>query len=243
MQQDAHKTDFISYPTDRVVGTIAEADRARQVIEALADAGFQPSQIDVLHGEEDLHRLDPTGSEHGLLARFQRTLIRTAGPAEEYKHLKHHLDDVRAGRFVIMVLAKEHRKRDVAVEVLNTHGAEFVGFYGRWAYQSLGDKRVSAPVAEAPTTGHSYETTIAGDVTTVGLESDVAASVGHPGRSERHHATVVSIRPGIYLLSWQDADRTTVIRVDDVDGGTSHEVKVDPQGNSRHAAGTVRRVS
>ena len=57
--------------------------------------------------------------------------------AEEFKHLRHHIGDVRAGRFVIMVLAKEREKRDVAADILNSHGAEFVGFYGRWAWQSL----------------------------------------------------------------------------------------------------------
>ena len=39
--------------------------------------------------------------------------------------------------FVIMVLAKEREKRNVAADILNSHGAEFVGFYGRWAWQSL----------------------------------------------------------------------------------------------------------
>ena len=100
-------------------------------------AGFAAADIDILHGEKDLHRLDPTGAEHGFLAQFQRTLIRIAGPAEEFKHLSHHVDDVRAGRFVIMVLAKERQKRDVAADILNSHGAEFVGFYGRWAWQSM----------------------------------------------------------------------------------------------------------
>jgi predicted SnoaL-like aldol condensation-catalyzing enzyme len=103
----------------------------------LLSAGFQTADIDILHGEKDLHRLDPTGAEHGFLAQFQRTLIRIAGPAEEFKHLRHHIDDVRAGRFVIMVLAKEREKRNVAADILNSHGAEFVGFYGRWAWQSL----------------------------------------------------------------------------------------------------------
>ena len=98
---------------------------------------LQAADIDILHGEKDLHRLDPTGAEHGFLAQFQRTLIRIAGPAEEFKHLSHHIDDVRAGRFVIMVLAKERQKRDVAADILNSHGAEFVGFYGRWAWQSM----------------------------------------------------------------------------------------------------------
>jgi hypothetical protein len=97
-----------------------------------------------LHGEHDLNRLDPTGAEHGFLARFQRTLIRTAGPVEEYKHLTRHIDDVRAGRFVVMVLAKQPSQRRTAAEVLSSHGAEFIGFYGRWAYQAFAGNRTGA---------------------------------------------------------------------------------------------------
>jgi hypothetical protein len=132
---------FIPYPFERVVGTIADATNAEAAIEALLREGFQQSDIDLLRGEEDLHRLDPTGSEHGFLARFQRTLIRTLGPAEEFNHLSRHVDDVRAGRFVIMVLAKERERRNLA-DILNSHGAEFVGFYGRWAWEALGATEV-----------------------------------------------------------------------------------------------------
>ena len=146
--------DFISYPSERVVGTIADAKDARAAIEALLRDGFQESEIDVLHGEKDLHRLDPTGSEHGFLTRFQRTLIRTLGPAEESRHLSRHVEDVRAGRFVIMVLAREREKRDLAADILNSHGAEFVGFYGRWAWQSLG----ATDVGSSPIPAHDHTT-------------------------------------------------------------------------------------
>jgi uncharacterized protein (TIGR02246 family) len=128
---------FIPYPTNRVVGTIAEAEYAEAAIEALVEAGFDRHRIDVLHGEEDLSRLDPTGAEHGVLEWLQRKLIRTGGPVEEYKHLMHHMDDVRAGRWVIMVLAPERTARTVAGDILSAHGAEFVGFYGRWAWEAF----------------------------------------------------------------------------------------------------------
>ena len=72
--------DFIAYPTNRVVGTIADPAHARAAIEALLRAGVDREDIDILHGEGGLHRLDPSGAEHGFLARFQRTLIRLAGP-------------------------------------------------------------------------------------------------------------------------------------------------------------------
>jgi predicted SnoaL-like aldol condensation-catalyzing enzyme len=142
---------FIPYPTHRVVGTIADPSDARAAIDALVKTGFGPQDIDVLHGEEDLRRLDPSGADHGFLARFQRTLIRYGRPAEEDKHLRRHVDDVRAGRFVIMVLAKERERRDTAAAVLNAHGAEFVGFYGRWAWESLDASRPASSAIAAPT--------------------------------------------------------------------------------------------
>jgi len=126
--------DFIT--TNRVVGTISDAAKAAAAIDALLRAGFDRQHIDVLHGEEDIRRLDPTGAEHGFLAQFQRTLMRTFD-LEEFKHLTHHVEDVRAGRFVITVLTKKRGLRMVAADILHQYGAEFVGFYGRWAWEDL----------------------------------------------------------------------------------------------------------
>jgi hypothetical protein len=55
--------NFIPYPTNRVVGTIVEANNARAATEALLQAGFARDDIDVLHGDDDVHRLDPTGAD------------------------------------------------------------------------------------------------------------------------------------------------------------------------------------
>ena len=156
--------DFIAYPTNRVVGTIADARSARAAIEALLQAGVEREDIDVLHGEGGLHRLDLSGEEHGFLAQFQRTLIRLAGPIEEAAHLRHHVEDVREGRFVIMVLAKSQDRRDVVAGVLNTYGAEFVGFYGRWAWQSMPDAHIESaqPSDVEADRGRTYETELDG---------------------------------------------------------------------------------
>jgi uncharacterized protein (TIGR02246 family) len=129
------RRDF-AYPTNRVVGTVSDAGKAKAAIDALLRAGFDRKDIDILHGEEDLHRLDPTGVEHGFLAQFQRTLSRTF-ELEEFRHLEHHVQDVRAGRYVIMVLTKRRALRNLASDILHQYGAEFVGFYGRWAWEEL----------------------------------------------------------------------------------------------------------
>ncbi len=137
MDTDRTTRNFIPYPTNRVVGTIAHAGHAAAAVNALLEAGFDRQSIDVLHGGKGLSRLDPTGAAHGVVERLQRALIRTGAPAEEYRHLMRHVDDVRAGRFVIMALAPEHGGRAAAADILDAHGAEFVGFYGRWAWQGL----------------------------------------------------------------------------------------------------------
>ena len=164
--------DFISYPSERVVGTIADAKSARSAIEMLLREGFQDSDIDILRGEEDVHRLDPTGEEHGFLARFQRALIRVLGPAEESKYLSRHVEDLRAGRFVIMVLAKEPEKRTLAAGILNSHGAQFVGFYGVWAWESM--ETVDAGAAQI-SAGDEHATPNTGEVTPEGHKTTVTA--------------------------------------------------------------------
>lgn len=153
MDTNSRERGFISYPMNRVVGTITDETRAGVVVQALVEAGFDRQAIDVLHGDEDLTRLDPTGSEHGVLERLQRVLIRAGGPAEEYKHLMHHVEDVRVGRFVVMVLAQERDRRTIAADILDEHGAEFVGFYGRWAWQGRPAPGATA-VADRHTDAH-----------------------------------------------------------------------------------------
>ena len=198
--QTPDSRNFISYPMNRVVGTIADAENARAAVEALLQAGVGREDIDILHGEDDLRRLDPSGAGHGFLAQFQRTLIRLAGPVEESAHLRHHVEDVRAGRFVIMVLAKSQDRRDVVAGILNEHGAEFMGFYGRWAWKSMSGgtvERTHVAGVESER-GQSYETELDG----VGLrlrfdfqDEVVDATITRPDGTV-HHAKGVLRRLG-----------------------------------------------
>jgi uncharacterized protein (TIGR02246 family) len=139
------RRDFIPYPTDRVVGTLSDAKAAHTAIDALLRRGFAREDVEILHGEEDLTRLDPDGTEHGFLAQFQRSVMRNMRQNEEYAHLLRHVEDVRAGRFVIMVLARDRERRTIAADVLSDHGAEFIGFYGRWAWRGFSGTNHEGP--------------------------------------------------------------------------------------------------
>jgi hypothetical protein len=193
------ESNFISYPTNRVVGTIADAESARLAIEALLQAGVDREDIEILHGEEDLRRLDPNGTSHGFMAQFQRTLIRLAGPVEESAYLRRHVEDVRAGRFVIMVLAKDQDRRDLVAGILNAHGAEFMGFYGTWAWKSMSGGSVErTDVSRRESQRGQYETEL--DGLTMRLHFDfqdevVDATIHRPDGTV-HHAKGVLRRLG-----------------------------------------------
>jgi hypothetical protein len=228
MSQD----DFIAYPTNRIVGTITDAAAARRAVEALTTAGFAPDAIDVLHGEQDLHRLDPSGSEHGVFAQLQRALIRSAS-GSEIKHLNYHVDDVRAGKSVIMVLAPEGRARDAAAAILHAHGAEFVGFYGRWAYESM-------PAGSAPSQsqgGATYDITLDGATTRVRLEGGVASADSSASRG-----VVTAIGPGLFLLSWPAAGGAATVHVIDVNAGIAYASMTPREGAPRHVKGRITAV-
>jgi hypothetical protein len=224
-------SDFIPYPTNRVAGTIGDAENAEKAVAALVAAGIDRDAIDVLHGEKDLRRLDPTGAEHGLFAQLQRTLIRAGS---EFKHLNHHVDDVRAGRFVVMVLARERRVRDVVADVLYAHGAEFVGFYGRWAYEALPD---TAPRI-ASSADRTYEISVERDVVRVQMTS-TTASVPEAATPDN---PLSQISARTFLLSWLRKDGTSIAHVFDVDSGVAYTSLVTRDGVARHVKGTIAPV-
>jgi MoaF-like len=245
MASDVHQPDdVIAYPTNRVVGAIVDPQQARAAIEALLQAGFARQDIDILHGEEDLHRPDPAGTEHGFLAQFQRTLIRKLG--DEYKHLRHYVEDVRAGRSVIMVLAKPRDRRETAADILGTHGAESVEFYGRWSWHSL-EPHAAAPTDESirdPTPGRIYEVHLGETTIRVRMDSEsrvtiLRRSAGHPDLSR---ILITYLKPHLLMITWQEADRTTHVHVYDFESGEVHAVVSHSDRRMYRLRGTVRRV-
>jgi hypothetical protein len=244
--QSPTKSAFIPYPTNRVVGTIADAKSARNAIDALLRAGIAAEAIDVLHGDEDLHRLDPTGEEHGVLARFQRTLIRFAAVNEEARHLSRHVDDVRAGRFVVMVLPARLEERALIATTLRSHGAVDVGFYGRWAWQALDDSNVPGQPDEPSglPVGETFEARVDNVTLHFRVDSPTAVAVLNTTTRAEDVVDVMSseIRPGVFVFSWHQADGASVVHIDDFERGVIHIHVTNRDGSVWRAKGTLRRV-
>jgi hypothetical protein len=246
MEQTSNKGDeFLLYPTNRVVGTIDDPAEAQAASEALLEAGFKLEEIDVLYGEEGLRRLDPTGKEHGLLAHFQRAVQQYN---EERKYIRHHEEDLRAGHFVIMVLAGAPERRDTAKEILQSHGGHFIVFFGRGAMHRLDVGGTSAASAEyesrLPAVGHTYAADFDGAVFHLRCESETVMTVTDPakGTSETVQMTATEIRVGVFMLSWQEASKATVVSVGDFENGIVYSSVTRSDGTFLRLQGTLKRL-
>lgn len=62
------------------------------------------------------------------------------------------------------------------------------------------------------------------------------------GASAEVRYEAVEIGLGLYVLSWQEADKGTVVHVDDFSGGTSRSFYTTAAHDFVHMAGTLTRV-
>ena len=129
-------SDFIPYPTNRVVGVIDNVGDAQAALRDLKAAGFTADQVQVLTGEEGAHRLDVQGDEHGPLAHIVRSTQKLLGDYE-IKDATRYEQELLAGHFGIGVAAHYKEDRDKARQILKAHRGHFINFYGRWIMEIL----------------------------------------------------------------------------------------------------------
>lgn len=236
---------FIAYPTNRVVGTIVDPKHAAAAIEALLQVGFAQKDIEILHGEEDLERSNRSAADHPYLSQFQRTLIRTL--SDEHAHLQHYVDDVRAGRNVIMVLAKRRDERETAADILGAHGAESLEFYGRWSWHSLEPHPPAAAddPRPDPVPGRTYDVEVEGTSTRVRWDSESRVTILRraAGAPDLHRLPVTYLKPQLAMITWQELDRTTNVHVYDFASGEAHAVISYFNRSVHRATGTVQRAT
>lgn len=123
------KSDFIPYPTHKVVGIIDDVGDAKAAVRDLQKAGFSATQIRVLTGKEGARRINARGDKHGVWARTLRSIQKVLGDYE-IPHATRHEREMLAGHFGIGVTARDKDERKKALRILKSHRGHFINFYG-----------------------------------------------------------------------------------------------------------------
>lgn len=140
--EDRVTTELLVYPTDKVVGIVADRAGLERACAALTAVGVDPERVEALCGPEGSAALDADGDEHGPLATALRVVQKVLG--EETPRLEKLERAVEAGAVVVQVALPHDLDADAADaekhrigQALTDAGAREVAFYGRWAVQEL----------------------------------------------------------------------------------------------------------
>ena len=128
--------NFETYPTNRVVAIVDSKMEADEICCELMDAGFDSSNIDEAVGKEGLKFLDPDGLSHGLMTKLIRKWQFIA-QGEELKYLKRIKKGLQEGHTVISVPALTKTARNKAADILRSHHADGIRYYGRFYVEHL----------------------------------------------------------------------------------------------------------
>jgi hypothetical protein len=86
------------------------------------------------------------------------------------------------------------------------------------------------PHTPFPAVGHVYEANFGSWVHYLHFESETV------------QIEVTLIRQGIFMVSWQEADQTTVVHVEDYENGIVHTNVTKPRGGFLRNSGTLKKV-
>ena len=134
LSKDVNEGKFIFNPSDNLFGIIDDQVKAEQAIEALISSGFAEAEITVFIGEQGARQIDADGSNHGRLTRIIRWRQSTTPARQDAERYE---KAVYEDKYVIAVETKNLETREIARQILKTHGGHFINFYGHFSMQNL----------------------------------------------------------------------------------------------------------
>ncbi len=98
-----------------------------------------------------------------------------------------------------------------------------------------------------PAVGHVYEAHFGSWVHHLHFESETVMTITNAedpfeGTSEIVQIVVTPIRPGVFLTSWQEKDKTTVVHVEDYENSIVHTNITERGGAFIRRSGTLKQV-
>ena len=98
-----------------------------------------------------------------------------------------------------------------------------------------------------PAVGHVYEVNFGSWVFHLHFKSETVMMLTNAegpfkGTSETVQISVTPIRPGVFMISWQEAEKTTVVHVEDFENGIVHTHITEHIGAFIRRSGTLKKV-
>ena len=133
----------VGYPTGRLMGVIDDPAEAAAAMAELRAVGIAMDDLELLRGAEGADRIDGTGGAGGAAGRVRRAIDFTL--MDQLVDFVAYERALRDGRVVVLVRARDDRRKAAAVTVLRGRGGHFLNYFGRFATEEIDPWRGPEP--------------------------------------------------------------------------------------------------
>jgi hypothetical protein len=135
---DIGARDVVQYPENEVLAIVDTPDQVRSVVRALKASGFLDAEISVAAGQRIADALK-THTGHTGLTDFVIRVARRIGMQDEESETKDGYEAaLRDDRYIVAVLAPTDARKELAAQLLASHGGCFINFLGKFSIERLG---------------------------------------------------------------------------------------------------------
>ena len=127
--------ESLPVPDNHILAIIKNPEDAKVIVETLNKSGLTPDDIGLLAGEADAEKLDAAVGKKGIFAKLLTSGVDMGDRDTDY--FKQYRRAVLDGYTMIGVEVKSDETRDEVRQILKTHGARFITFFGRFVTEVL----------------------------------------------------------------------------------------------------------
>ena len=130
--------EFIAqYPENHVISVIDTRDQLESAVRSLESSGFLEKEISVLCGQAAADALAETTGRGGLTNIVIR-VARSLGLQDEESETKDRYETaLRDGQYVVAVMTPTDARKELAAQLLASHGGHLISFLGRRTIEHL----------------------------------------------------------------------------------------------------------
>jgi hypothetical protein len=116
-----------------------------------------------------------------------------------------------------------------------------------WGQSTAPSNSLPISTTHFPAVGHVYEANFGSWVHHLHFKSETVMTLTtaedlFKGTSETVQIAVTPIRPGVFMICWQEANKTTVVDVEDFENGIVHTNVTERRGAFIRRSGTLKQV-
>ena len=112
-------------PSGKVIGFIDGKTEFEAFAEAVRAAGYPPSQITSLYGEDGIHLLERLKKDSFFFADSEDSVIQLG------------IKELRQGHYVAAVDVADHSQAEQIASLAKPHGGHSFSYIGRWVSEQL----------------------------------------------------------------------------------------------------------